>query len=82
MVRTFMNPLAGVVRVPVKAFTVSNILGGLLWADGLTLLGYALGRVVPIDRYLLPITLVIVAVSAIPVLREYRSGRRAARPRG
>ncbi|MCK9876707.1 hypothetical protein MXD59_13120 [Frankia sp. Ag45/Mut15] len=43
---------------------------------------YGFGRVVPIDRYLLPITLVIIAMSAIPVLREYRSGRRAARPRG
>ncbi|MCM3886303.1 VTT domain-containing protein [Frankia sp. R82] len=78
VVRTFMNPLAGVVQVPVKAFTVSNVVGGLLWADGLTLLGYALGRVVPIDRYLIPITLVIIAGSAIPVVREYRSGQRAA----
>ncbi|WP_131774066.1 DedA family protein, partial [Protofrankia symbiont of Coriaria myrtifolia] len=32
VVRTFMNPAAGVVGVPARTFTVYNIVGGLVWA--------------------------------------------------
>ncbi|WP_041939313.1 MULTISPECIES: DedA family protein [Frankia] len=77
VVRTFLNPLAGVVRMPVRVFTTFNLIGGVLWAAGVTLLGYALGRTIPIERYMIPISLLIVLVSAIPVLREYRAHRRA-----
>ncbi|KJE21886.1 putative membrane-associated protein [Frankia torreyi] len=77
VVRTFLNPLAGVVRMPVRVFTTFNLIGGLLWAAGVTLLGYALGQTIPIERYMIPVSLVIVVLSAIPVLREYRAHRRA-----
>ncbi|EIV91685.1 DedA family protein [Frankia sp. QA3] len=77
VVRTFMNPLAGVVRMPVRVFTTFNLIGGLLWAVGVTLLGYALGQTIPIERYMIPTSLAIVVLSAIPVLREYRAHRRA-----
>ena len=71
LVRTVLNPLAGTVRVPVRVFTVWQVVGGLLWSVGVTLAGYLLGKSVPnVDTYLLPIIAVIVAVSLVPVALE------------
>lgn len=73
VVRTFTPVLAGVVRMPYRDFVVWNVAGGLLWGTGVTMLGFALGESVPgIDRYLLPIVGLIVAVSAVPVVLELR----------
>jgi membrane-associated protein len=48
----------------------------LLWAVGVTLLGYMLGELIPdIDTYLLPIVAVIVALSLIPIALEWRKSR-------
>ncbi|WP_314220378.1 DedA family protein [Streptomyces zaehneri] len=79
VVRTVLNPMAGALRVPVRTFTVWQVTGGLAWSLGLALAGYALGSSVPdVDRYLLPIVAVIVALSLIPVASEvYRSRRDA-----
>ena len=45
IVRTFLNPMAGTVRMPVRDFTIWNIVGGVLWTVGLILLGHGLGHV-------------------------------------
>jgi membrane-associated protein len=85
VVRTVMNPLAGAIGIPLALFTVWQVVGGVLWAVGITLAGYALGsRVSGIDRYLLPIIAVIVAVSLIPLLLEAwrHSGRHSGNGRG
>ncbi|MFE5589387.1 DedA family protein [Streptomyces sp. NPDC056549] len=83
IVRTVLNPLAGALGVPTRAFTTWQVLGGLLWTVGLVLAGYGLGASVPnVDHYLLPIIAVIVAVSLIPVALELTRSRRARRPRG
>ncbi|MEU5274914.1 DedA family protein [Streptomyces asoensis] len=80
VVRTVLNPMAGALRVPVRTFTVWQVAGGLVWSLGLTLAGYALGSSVPnVDRYLLPIVAVIVALSLIPVASEVYRSRRAAK---
>ncbi|MEU9971750.1 DedA family protein [Streptomyces sp. NPDC051014] len=80
VVRTVLNPMAGALRVPVRTFTVWQTAGGLLWALGLTLAGYALGSSVPnVDRYLLPMVAVIVALSLIPLAAELVRSRRAAK---
>jgi membrane-associated protein len=76
IVRTFLNPVAGAVRMPARAFTLWNVVGGVLWAGGVTLLGFGIGDAVPIDRYLLPAVAVIVALSLLPVLTEVRRHRR------
>ncbi len=75
VVRTVLNPMAGALGVPVRTFTVWQVIGGLAWSLGLTLAGYALGSSVPnVDRYLLPMVAVIVALSLIPLAAEvYRS---------
>jgi membrane-associated protein len=78
LVRTVANPLAGTVKVPVRQFTLWQVVGGLVWTVGVTLAGYALGSRIPsIDRYLLPIIAVIVLLSLLPVLAElWRTRRR------
>jgi membrane-associated protein len=77
IVRTFLNPVAGVLRMAPAEFLLWNVIGGLVWSVGVTLLGFWLGSAVPsIDRYLLPAVFVIIAVSLIPVLVEVVRGRR------
>ncbi|MFJ7904604.1 DedA family protein [Streptomyces sp. NPDC096198] len=80
VVRTVLNPMAGALRVPVRTFTVWQVAGGLLWSLGLTLAGYALGSSVPnVDRYLLPVIALVVAVSMLPLALELLRSRRAAK---
>ena len=81
LVRTVLNPLAGAAGVPAGVFTAWQVAGGLLWSIGVPLAGYALGSRIPnIDRYLLPIVPLVVAVSFIPVLLELRRARATGRP--
>jgi membrane-associated protein len=77
VVRTVLNPLAGMVGVPYRIFTLWQVLGGLLWTVGVIMAGYVLGSSVPnIDTYLLPIIAVIVLLSLSPLVIEvYRSRR-------
>jgi membrane-associated protein len=80
VVRTVLNPMAGALDVPVRTFTVWQVVGGVIWSAGVTLAGYALGSTIPsIDTYLLPIIAVIVIVSLIPVGLELLRARRASR---
>jgi membrane-associated protein len=77
LVRTVLNPMAGTVGVPVRVFTLWQVIGGLVWSIGVTVAGYILGTKVPsIDKYLLPIIALIVLVSLIPVALELRRSRR------
>ena len=43
-VRTLINPLAGVVGIPVKKFFLWNVLGAIIWTQGIIGLGYLLGE--------------------------------------
>ena len=83
-VRTFAPILAGIGTMRYRTFVTFNVVGALLWAIGVTLLGYTLGKTVHgIDKYLLPVILVIAAASAVPVILEIRRSRRAtSRPGG
>ena len=83
IVRTVMNPMAGVLEVPPRTFVPAQVVGGLVWTVGITLAGYLLGSKMPgIDTYLLPIIAVIVILSLIPVALEIRRVRRTAQPAG
>lgn len=69
IVRTFAPIVAGVAEMPYKDFATYNILGGLLWAFGMPILGFYLGTVVPdIDKYLLPIIIAIIVISLLPAI--------------
>ncbi|GAA3930332.1 DedA family protein [Actinomadura viridis] len=75
-VRTFLNPLAGMLGMRPRRFLLWNVIGAVLWTDTLFLLGHFLGAEVPgIERYILPGVAVILVLSAIPIVREMRRGR-------
>ncbi len=82
IVRTFAPIVAGAGRMHYRTFVTFNVLGGLLWAVGVTTLGYLLGETIPdIDRYLLPIIAVIILASVAPVAYEVLKKRKAAAAR-
>jgi membrane-associated protein len=77
VVRTVLNPLAGMLDVPARTFTLWQVIGGVGWAVGITLAGYVLGSSIPgIDQYLLPVIAIIVIASAAPVAVELVRARR------
>ncbi|OLB67353.1 MAG: hypothetical protein AUI10_00300 [Actinobacteria bacterium 13_2_20CM_2_72_6] len=86
IVRTFMNPVAGVLRVPAGRFFLWNLVGGIIWTDGVLLAGYYLAKqilkVIPqdkIDLYILPAVVVIILISLIPILIKVLRARRETR---
>jgi len=65
--RTFVPVIAGISHMPYRHFATYNVVGGLLWGAGLTLLGYFLGSAIPsVDHYLLPVIALILFVSVLP----------------
>jgi membrane-associated protein len=77
VVRTMINPLAGMLRVEASTFAFWQVTGGLVWSLGVTIAGWQLGsHIHNVDHYLLPIVAVIVALSLIPVVLEVRRERR------
>lgn len=67
IVRTFAPIVAGIASMNYAKFTLFNIVGGVLWAGGLTLGGYWLGtKVENVDKYLLPIIALIIFLSVLP----------------
>ena len=73
MVRSVLGPVAGMLDIPVRTFTLWQVVGGLAWTQSMVLLGFWLGAAVPgIEDYLLPLVAAVVAVSLIPVLLQRR----------
>lgn len=80
VVRTVLNPLAGIVGVPTRVFTLWQVLGGVVWSVGVTLAGFWLGSSIRnVDRYLLPIIAAVVALSLVPIAVELGRSRRTGR---
>jgi membrane-associated protein len=77
VIRTFVPVVAGVGQMNYRKFVTFNVVGGVLWGGGVTIAGYFLGKSIPdIDKWLLPIILVIGAVSFVPVILELLKMRR------
>lgn len=77
IVRTFTPILAGVGTMPYGVFLRFNVIGGILWGTGVTLLGYFLGAIVPgVERYLLPIVVGIIVISFLPIALEFFKNRK------
>ena len=72
-VRTLINPLAGIIGIPVKKFLFWNVLGAMIWTQVVIGLGYMLGEKLKgsVDKYLLPVVALIILVSIIPVIIEF-----------
>ncbi len=78
IVRTFMPVLAGVSKMDYRKFVMFDIIGAILWAGGITVLGYFLGNVEFIRKNVEAIFLLIVFISILPaiitVVKKLRSG--------
>lgn len=71
-IRTFAPIVAGMAEMHYGSFLTYNILGGLLWSFGMTLLGYFLGSAIPdADKYLLPVIGVIILTSVLPAIIHF-----------
>lgn len=81
IVRTFTPIVAGVSRMNYRTFVIYNIVGGVLWGTGVTVLGFFLGQI-PFVKANIEIILVgIVAISVMPIAVELLRARLAARRR-
>jgi len=78
-VRTIVPMLAGAGRMPRKTYAIANGIGAALWAVGISLLGFWVGKSINIDRWIYPIVAVVIVLSLIPPFLEYRRHRRTAR---
>jgi membrane-associated protein len=79
VVRTFAPIVAGVSRMNYRTFVTFNLIGGALWAVGITLLGYFLGQVDFIEKNLEIAILAVVAISVLPIVVELLKARRQRR---
>ncbi|MCM3922957.1 VTT domain-containing protein [Frankia sp. AiPs1] len=76
IVRTFTPVIAGASRMNYRVFTVYNIIGGLLWGCGVTLLGFYLGKIDFIRDNIEAMLVLVVLVSVVPIVFEYLRNRR------
>jgi len=76
-VRTIVPMLAGAGKMPLRKFTTANVAGAAIWAVGISMLGFWLGKSINIDKYLYPIVAVIIVLSLIPPFLEYRRHKRS-----
>lgn len=76
IVRTFVTLVAGVSRMDFRKFIGYTAVGGVLWACGVTILGYFLGNVSLIKNNIDAVLVLIVLVSLIPMGIEFLLHRR------
>jgi membrane-associated protein len=80
IVRTFAPTVAGAARMHYPTFLLYNVVGGIGWVASMTLAGYFLGRSIPdIEKHLHLIVGIVIVLSFLPILHEWRSHRRRQR---
>lgn len=86
VVRTFAPVAAGVGHMNRRRYSLYNIIGGAIWGFGLTLLGYVIGFVPPVarfvEKYIDLILLAAVLVAVLPTAWHYWQGVRKAKRSG
>jgi membrane-associated protein len=82
VIRTFAPVVAGVGQMEYRRFVMFNVVGGVLWVWGMTLLGVWLGNAIPnIDEHIHKVIAVVVFLSILPAIIEYvRSRGRVVEP--
>lgn len=81
-VRTFAPVVAGASGMRYPIFFTYNVVGGVAWGSGVTLLGYLLGQIALVRENIDLIFLLIVAVSVLPIAVEMGKRFRASRKSG
>ena len=77
IIRTFATVMAGASLMDFRRYAMWSVIGGVLWAGGVTLLGYWLGQVTVVREHVELFILGIVALSLVPVVIEVVRNRRA-----
>jgi membrane-associated protein len=80
-VRTFVNPLAGMLEMSAREFFLWSAIGNVVWVELMLVLGYELGDKVKgnIDNVILPIAAVVAVITLIPLAVEMFKEHRAAK---
>jgi len=76
IIRTFITAMAGVGRMEPRRYFTYSVIGGALWATGVTLLGYWLGNVPFIRDNIEVMLILIVMLSVVPIAFEFVRARR------
>ena len=79
VVRTFITAVAGVAGMDRRRFFTYSFIGALLWATGVTLMGYFLGQIAFVGKHIEVMLILIVALSLVPVGVEYLRHRNRAK---
>ncbi len=84
VVRTFLNPAAAILEMPVRRFFICNVIGAILWTDSILIVGHVLAKQIfervglsNVDHYILLVVLAVVLISALPVLLDVLRKRKA-----
>ena len=77
IVRTFITAVAGVARMDFRKYALYSTIGALLWAVGVTVLGYFLGNVPWVAKNVELVLVLIVLISLLPMVVEYVRHRRS-----
>lgn len=75
VVRTFTPIIAGVSRMNYRSFITFNIIGGVLWGVGVTLLGAVLGKIEFVHENIEAMLVLIVLISVVPIGIEFLRAR-------
>ncbi|MGX1132213.1 membrane-associated protein [Streptomyces glaucescens] len=75
IVRTFTPIIAGVSGMRYRSFLIFNIVGGILWGAGVTLLGSWLGNIDFVKKNIEAILILIVLISVVPIIIEFWRAR-------
>lgn len=79
-IRTFAPIVAGAVEMEYKRFMFFNLIGGLVWAIGVTAIGYVFGlifgQIEGIDKYFTIVVILVIVISALPaVIHVWRDSK-------
>lgn len=76
IVRTFITAVAGIGRMDFRRFVIFSALGGVLWVGIVTLAGYFLGTIPFVRDNIELILILVVFISAVPIVFEWIRHRR------
>lgn len=80
IVRTFAPMVAGIGKMNHKTFLFYNIIGGIIWATSLPLLGYFVGSKIPkIGDYLEYAIMAVVVISLLPAIYHIAISKKSRR---
>lgn len=69
IVRSFAPLVAGVAKMPRAKFFIFDAVGDVVWAAGVTLVGFWFGsRIKNLDHYMLPVFIAVIVLSFAPTL--------------